>query len=445
MSRIAVERLESQRTYKESIRAAMGAGGVLDTLPASWLSDRGLTRSDVVEKLDRVFSCADRVEAQDCGVDDSGRPVIDILRANWCKCSAVCPVCSGRLQGRRHSIYKDPIRDAVKRFPHRYMVTFTVKDGAVLGERLDHLRAAFRAWYRKGQRRKGGARSCGECGKVEAALAGVELKKTVAGLWHVHIHALVFASERLDYQVYDPVRLRALRRSRGRDASADELRECVASWGVLDGQQVPVSKLTAEWLAVSGDSCNVDCRPLRGGWHEIQGAALEVLKYSSKLAAVGADGRAVGPGVDMIDLVAGTYGRRLFAALRGFRGLCKRDQEYDLPGVADYSIVWDYSAGNYTAARGSGFLPLPVREAASMAGKLIGQWRRDRRALLDAPAGVVADLPAALDSVKGWYRLAIKSVYRSFARSALVDSCRKIVLPPLPPPPQWVQCSLFTV
>ena len=447
MSRIALDRLVSMRRYKMALRDAIGAGGVLDALPGSWLSDRGLTRSDVGEKLDRMFACADRVECSDVGSDENG-PVLDVLRANWCKCHSVCSICSARLQGRRRTIYGDSIRAAVREFPHRYMVTFTIKDGADLGGRLDHLRSAFRAWYLMGQVRRDkltGAisRSRGESGKVCAALAGVELKKTDRGLWHMHIHALIFTADRLDYQVYDPVRRRALEKSLGRRASAADLRSCVSAWGEVDGVAVPVSKLSAEWIAASGDSCNIDVLPLRGGWIQVQAQALEVLKYSSKLAAVSAGGGEISAGRDLIDLVASTYGRRLFMALRGFRGLVKRDGEMNIAGKSEYTIVWDYSGGEYTAVRGS-LQALTRKETLSAAGKMVGAWRRDRRDLL-VRRDSMPDVAARLDKMKSWYRTVIQSIYRAGVRSELVESCRRLIIP-LPPaadPPAWVQGSLF--
>lgn len=449
MSRITVDRLSGMRRYKDELRRSMGAG-VLDRLPESWLSDRGLTRSDIYEKMEKMFACADRVEASDAGENDEGRPMVDIIRANWCKTPAVCAICSARLQGRRRVIYENPIKKAVREFPHRYMVTFTVKDGPDLGGRLDHLRAAFRAWYRKGQVRRDMvsgeiSRSRGESGKVRAALAGVELKKTDAGLWHCHIHALVFTDERLDYQVYDPVRLRDLKKRLGRRPSASELRSCVNTWASCGGSVVPVSKLSAEWIACSGDSVNIDCRPLRGGFIEVERQAREVLKYSSKLAGVGAEDRPA-VGADLIDLVGHTYGRRLFMALRGFRGLVKRESEYDDPGKGEYSIVWDYDGHKYIGTRPA--LPQATRkDTLSLVGRLVGQWRRERRSLLNG-RGLLPDLELAgrLDSIKAGYRQVIQSIWKTGARIDLVESCRRLVvsLPPAVASPVWVQTSLLT-
>lgn len=445
MSRISLERLEAMRRYKMAQRESfytikvpyLPRFGLVDDISKDWLSDRGLTRTDVREKLEKMFSCADRVDGVACAPNPDGSPVVDILRANWCKCTSVCAICSARLQGRRRMVYGDPIKNAIRQFRYRYLVTFTVKDGSNLGDRLDAVRSAFRSWYRMGQRRRRG-RSGGEAAKVEAAIAGVELKKTAAGLWHVHIHALVFTNERLNYQIYDREKKRAAIRAAGGRLTPEQLRECVSDWVEVGGEKIPVSKLSREWISASrGESCNIDCRPIVGGWVEAERQALEVLKYSSKLAAVNADGDPVSPGPDLVDLVSMTYGRRLFMSLRGFRGLMKRGEtEYDQPGRSDYTIVWDYEGKQYAGGRLS-MVPLSRRETLSVVGRVVGQWRRERRTMLDAGG---AGLAARLDSLKSWYRDIIKNVWRAGVRDGLIESCIRVVVPPQPDP---VQLSLF--
>jgi hypothetical protein len=446
MSSISLSRLENLRRYKDALRVSTDGAGIVSALPSDWLSSRGLTRSDVQDKLGRMFDCAGVIECQDKGSDENGDQVVKVLRANWCKVPAVCPICSTRTQQKRRGIYTEPIRAAVSRYRHAYMITFTVADGPDLAERLDHLRASFRAWYRMGQRRKDGTRSNGEAARIAAMLTGVELVKTSAGLWHVHMHALAFSSSRLDYRVYDARRLAAARReASGRRLSAETMRDCVAAWGMLDGERVPVSKLTSEWIAVSGDSCNVDVRPLVGGWLAVQHSALEVLKYSSKLASVRADGTpGKMAGADLISLVVDTHGRRLFAALREFRGLMHKS-EYDDPGHADRTLVWDYTQSSYGGARS--VVRHGMRAGAlAETGKMVGEWRRERRRLLGL-LGVVPDLAAVLDGVKADYRQRISGIWRSSRLGGLVDSMGFVgpLLPSgwLPPAVPPLQVSLF--
>ena len=441
MSRIRLNRLENQRKYKMLQRETMGTEKIVSGLSPDYLSIRGLTKSDIIEKMNKMYSCADRVEALDCGVDENGETMINVLRANWCKVTSVCAICSARLQGRRHEVYKKPISDFCKKYKYRYMITFTVKDGLDLSERLDHLRVSFRRWYLMGQRRVAGGRSGGESGKLAAALAGVELLKTDCGRWHCHIHSLVFTDEKINYRVYDQAKKDEVEKRLCRSASAAELRSCVSTWGVVDGVKVPVSKLTAEWLAVSGDSVNVDCRPLRGGWYDIQKQALEVLKYSSKLASVSSG--SVPAGADLVDLVASTHGRRLFSALRGFRGLVTRKTEYDDPGKPDYTIVWDYAAGEYMPVSPGRDIEIARSETQSLAGRLVGQWRRDRRSMLDHRE--IPGCSGRLDHIKRLYREVIKQVYRGGVRVSFVESMRRVVLLlPEPVDPIPVQLSLFT-
>jgi len=433
MSRIALSRLAGLRRFKDERAAALGPGAALDLLSDEWLSDRFLTRSDVQEKIDKVARCCDKLEVRDAGDDSNGRALVEILRANWCKCHAVCSVCSARLQGRRRSIYEPSVKDAARRYARAYMLTFTVADGPVLGERLDHLRASFRRWYRMGQRR-GARRSGGEAAKIGASLAGVEITRTSAGRWHAHIHMLAFTDERLDYRVYDQAARRAAEaRNYGRVSDA-ELRGMVARSVTLGGVSVPVSKLTEEWYASTGDSVNLDVRPLRGDWYAIQRSALEVLKYSTKLST-----RAAGDPSEVVELIAGTHGRRLFMAMRDFRGLASSRTEYDDPGEPDYTIAWDYSKREYVGVRPDRRLPVKA-DVLGVVGVLVGQWRRERRAAVDN--GPRAGLAAALDHMKAQYRAAIRSIWRAASRDAIVEACRG-VLRPSPSVPVWIQTSLF--
>lgn len=279
-----------------------------------------------------------------------------------------------------------------------------------------------------------GRRSGGESSKIGGALAGVEITKTKAGLWHCHIHALVFASERLDYRVYDQAARRAAeRKGYGRVSDAD-LESCVSEWVTLGDRRVPVSKLSGEWFRATGDSVNLDCRPLRGGAYEVQRAAVEVLKYSTKLNT-----RAAGDVRELIELVAGTYGRRLFMALRSFRGIASAETEYNEAGAAEYRIVWNYERGEY-----AGTVPDVRRDlhaaTLGLVGVVVGQWRRDRRNLVNGGGPALA---AGLDAMKRVYRQAIRAIWRAASREALIESSRAI-LRPAEPLPRWVQTYLFS-
>lgn len=434
MSRFTVDRVVGWRKFKQDQFESLGVNAAEKTLDPEWLSDRYLTRSDVSEKLEKVRRCLDTIEAQSVE-DSSGRESLQILRGNWCKVGSVCPACSSRVQSRRLAVYSPHIKSACKEYRYRYLVTFTIKDGPVLSERLDHLRASFRAWLRLGQLRKNGLRSGGESRKITGALVGFETTKTGGG-YHVHAHALIFCYDRLDYEIYDQ-KARALvsGRSGGRASDAD-LAACVNEWIWLDGAPVPVSKLSREWFAVTGDSVNVECDPLGGDWFSVEKSAHEVLKYAVKLGASGNYSAR-----DYIEIVAGTYGRRMFSALGIFRGLLNGRTEFDESARADYSLVWDDKTGQYWPGRYARRYDM-AGDALRVCGVLVGQWRRDRRAL--CASGPVPGLAGRLDSLKRSYREVIKNIWRSANRDAFIESLRKIPVLPSPALPVWVQTSLFS-
>lgn len=421
------------RGYKAALGEALPILWVRDHVSDKWVSDRGLTRADVVERLRRSLSCGDRVVV---GVGDEG---LEVRRGSWCGLGSICAICSSRIQARRRAVYGNALRAALREYPYQYLLTFTVPDGPELGSCLDDLRRAWRCWYRKGQKRANGKRSGGERAKIVGAIGGVELKKSDRGAWHVHLHVLAVCRERLDYRVYDPDRLRAARRAaKGRCLSQDDLDRCVSDWAWVRGKRVPVSKLTREWIEASGGkACNVDARPLRGGQLDRERAAFEVLKYATKLGSVGSADS--GLASDFFSLVCESYGRRLFSTLGIFFGSGARESRPVLLDDACGVLVWDQIDREYRYRQG-GFAPLPDRETMRGVGLVLGAWRRERRRLLDKRHELGDKLAGYLDGLRLRYRAWIGAVYREGVGRTLVGSLRP---PPAPADSVPVQLSFL--
>ena len=399
MSRVELDRLVGWRNFKND--QLVGVWPVVSALPADYVSARYVTRSDLIERFEKISDCCTKIE----GVETSPG-VVNVVRGNHCKTPSICPICSSRVQSRRRAVYLRPILDAMNKYRYRYMLVFTIKNGENLTERLDFLRDSFRRWYLMGQRR-GGVRSGGEAAKIEAAISSVEITRGAGG-YHVHLHVLAFCSDMIDYRLCGKM--------------------------MFKGVEVDVSKLSTEWLAASlGQAINISITPLCRDAAAMRKTALEVLKYNTKLNC------SAGSAADLVEIVAATYQRRLFAAYRGFRGLLSVQGEYveDRPDVST-TMIWDSENGQYRR------VPVLRRDVSAdklkIVGSVVGQWRRDRRAAIGAGR---SGLAARLDGLKRVYRVCIREIWRAACRQGIIDACAPVLRESVRLP-EWVQASLFT-
>jgi len=320
------------------------------------LSVSKLTRSDIGRKLAKVAGCGGLLELRAGFSEETGEVGEPVLHnADFCGQYSVCPMCAARLQSRRQATLRDPIMAYAKRFPFAYFVTATVADGESLRERLNHLVHGWQGFRRMGQKRAAG-RSRGEWGKVKAALAHVEIKRGAgSGLWHPHIHALVFTETPFDYRTWEPAAL----------ARGEKVALRLVRFGERD---VASSKITREWLRATGDSMGLDVRalgPRKGdrakGWDRAESIwrqAKEVLKYATKFNGKPDLDQAALLGPDYVTVMDVTYGRRLFNSYGAFRGLSALENELVEPAALlegqtplVYSMRWDRGRRNYTRLR----------------------------------------------------------------------------------------------
>lgn len=171
---------------------------------------------------------------------------LQLYRANYCKKHLLCPFCAMRRAARYVQAYSEKVshlHDEGVILPSYkpYMVTFTVKDGEVLAERFEHLRAALKRFYRR--------RTTSAVSEVSKALGGVqsiEVKRGKnSGLWHPHAHAVWWC-----------------------ETAPDQV------------------QLSSEWRELTGDSFIVDVRPLYStdGEDTVISGFIEVFKYALKFS-----------------------------------------------------------------------------------------------------------------------------------------------------------------
>jgi len=166
--------------------------------------------------------------------------------ACFCKQHLLCPLCAIRRGSKTLEAYlaRLEVVQAERSDLQPALVTFTVKNGEDLAERVKHLRKSMRTLTDRRRRFRAGSRSAPftEWAKVEGAFGSYEVTNIGNG-WHPHLHVLVLLAEELDQ-----------------------------------------AALQAEWAAITGDSFIVDVRPVQGG--DLPGACMEVLKYAVKFGAL---------------------------------------------------------------------------------------------------------------------------------------------------------------
>lgn len=314
-----------------------------------------LSKLEVAAKLKKIQGCGNVVELR---APASGGPV---SVHNYQKCGqiAVCPVCAGRSSAMRQkklnpaleklaelvgkpgkikkrSIWPIDEFEAVNGLKC-YMVTATMRPRETLKAGLDDLRDAWRKFQRMGQTR-GKKKSYGEWSKVYGAIAKTEIKRgSGSGLWHAHIHALVFCNEPLDYRTFSGPQLFFSDVS-GADKETGEVKDIL------------LSKISLEWLmATDGDSYNIQCDDLEKYYrknHKPKGIAFpesikiqakEVLKYATKWNGDVASDSKDFEMSDYVEVLATTYCRRLYSSYGCFRRIAGSDYVGNEDGQ---DLVW---------------------------------------------------------------------------------------------------------
>jgi hypothetical protein len=172
---------------------------------------------------------------------------VKLSKANFCNKHLLCPLCAIRRGAKYLQAYHQRLQVIQQEHPtiKAYMVTVTVKDGADLKERFQHLRTAMRSMT---QARRDHLKAPSKNRHVEAAKAlggvhSIEFKRGKnSGLWHPHAHMVWLCYEQPD-----------------------------------------AAKLSQEWKHWTGDSFIVDVRPFHNQKDVIRGF-LEVFKYALKFS-----------------------------------------------------------------------------------------------------------------------------------------------------------------
>ena len=234
---------------------------------------------------------------------------VKLAAASFCLKHLLCQLCAIRRGAKAMQAYMQRFETVLLEHPQikAYMVTVTVKDGADLVERFNHLRAAMR---RMTQARRDYLKAPDRRPHVEAAKAlggvhSIEGKRGKgSGLWHPHAHAVWLCYEAPD-----------------------------------------AAKLSQEWHAWTGDSYIVDVRPIREEGGIAHGFA-EVFKYALKFADL--------PLADNWQAYRDLSNRRLVDSFGLLRGVVVPEELTDEPleGLPYVEYFYRWMPKGYSLQRG---------------------------------------------------------------------------------------------
>lgn len=436
---IEIKKLQALKKQANTLLSQVDINNPVSSIAQNFVSRTGLTRSDITDKIDKIKSCCSVVElsATYTEVDHVVEQVMSVVNGNFCKQHAICPVCADRSQNRRRARYNEPIKEQAslvkegKRYA--YILTFTIKDGVSLAERLSNLKQSKLEWRKMGQKRKKGF-SNGEAKKIKAGLSTIEIKRgSDSGLWHVHAHELIFTDSPLDYQVYDQQIKKELQKKFGSKIPKEVLKAAAIETATFNGEEVAVSKISKEWLkATDGESISIDVEPLQhipknasykkqrkcasmSFEQSIAYQAKEVLKYMSKPSENTPE--------DMLEIITDTYNKRMVATYGEFRGVPGNDYEIEnKPDSENYVIVWDKDTQDYKK-------PIPGRmqdfqqeetDTRKRVAQMLGQYRRERRNIISSNEDT-SSMAERLDQLKSTFKEAVSKVWQFYRNKVRRD------------------------
>lgn len=216
-----------------------------------------------------------------------------------CRKPLLCPLCAIRRGAKALKAYLDRFRTIVAEngalVP--YLVTFTVANGADLGERMGHLHRSLQRLH--GRRREflaGSKRAVWtEAVKAMGAVWSYEVTNRGKG-WHPHAHAIWLCET-------PPER-----------------------WALVD-----------EWKGITGDSCVLDVRPMDQA--DPAKDFCEVFKYTMKFSELALS--------DLVQAYRTLRGKRLIGSFGCFRGVQVPDELTDelLDDLPYIELLYRYRAG----------------------------------------------------------------------------------------------------
>lgn len=170
---------------------------------------------------------------------------VRLVKADFCKQHLLCPLCAIRRGTKSLADWMPKVEKVLAEHAgiKLWFVTFTVKNGIDLKERLEHLRKARQKMTARRRRylSRPDREKFTESAKALGGMSSVEVKRgKTSGLWHPHQHEIWLTYEDIDQQA-----------------------------------------LSQEWEELTGDSFIVDARPCHG---DLVKSFSELFKYALKFS-----------------------------------------------------------------------------------------------------------------------------------------------------------------
>lgn len=248
-------------------RLGQARGRAVDML--HWLEDQDKRRDPArARAADKLRHCADYLLFRHYLEHDAVR----LHAASFCKQHLICPVCAIRRGSKAVESYVERF-DAIKAVPEfselqPWMLTYTVKNGHQLRERMAHLRAGLSKLTTRRRQERAGQRASSTWRNMAGAVGAIEVTNKGNG-WHPHVHI----------------------------------------FGLFEGPY-EVRSMSREWSQITGDSHVVEAHPVYGDPGE---AFCEVFKYALKFSEM--DHRHTWKAAQLLG------GQRLIFSLGIFRGV----------------------------------------------------------------------------------------------------------------------------
>lgn len=182
--------------------------------------------------------------------------VVKLERASFCMKHLMCQMCAIRRAVKSLTAYLERFEVITAQNPRLvpYLLTLTVVNGEDLQERFEHLVKSWKEYQKRRRQFISCGRGFNELCKVEGAVFSYEFTHSEKGGWHPHLHAIVMV-EPSDLIEFD---------------------------FTASGYKKSESRLSKEWLSITGDSSIVDCRPI--DTEDTAKSFSEVFKYALKFS-----------------------------------------------------------------------------------------------------------------------------------------------------------------
>lgn len=126
-----------------------------------------------------------------------------LVSGNFCRHYKLCRFCARRRSWQVMNAYRERVNVILSevRNVSVYHVTFTLRNGDNLPERLHILRESFRVMVHRANMARNGVTCATSFGNVVGGVSSVEVKRgSRKKLWHPHIHALLLVRGKLDHE-----------------------------------------------------------------------------------------------------------------------------------------------------------------------------------------------------------------------------------------------------